>query len=111
MHKFAAHAVTFSLALFTLQDGPPDKTTAIPAVRAAGPVKAAETAKEVSTGKPGGPAKGLAGTKAADAGQAPAKAADGAKTPAKATGAGQAAAPAKAAEAKPCEPVKPCSID
>jgi hypothetical protein len=98
MTNVIAHAVVASLALFTLSDGPADRTS--PAVHQAGaPVKGATAAS------PGEVSKGASPAKAKP---------DKATEPGKATDAGTTTSPAKAAEpagAKPCEPVKPCAVD
>lgn len=90
MNKLIAHAVTASLALFTLSDGPADKAEA-PASAPREADKGASTARPVETAKP-------AATKPTAAKPMAAKTAPPART-------------AEPAGPKPCEPVKPCPID
>jgi hypothetical protein len=96
MNSLIAHVVIASLALFTLPDGPADKPLAPPATKAAEPVKGG------SAPTAGDQVKGQAPVKVAR----PGPAVEPATVEAKKT-----AAPAKAADVKPCEPVKPCSVD
>jgi hypothetical protein len=100
MNKLIAHAVTASLALFTLSDGPADKAEA----QASAP---REQAKGASTARPDATAKPAATKPAAASAAAPARPAEQGK----AAGTASASAPAKPADPKPCEPIKPCSID
>jgi hypothetical protein len=107
MNKLFAHAVTASLALFTLADGPADRAEA-PASAPREPDQGASTARPVETAKPAG--AGPAAAKPAAAGPAAAKAAPPA-TAAEPGKAASASATARPADPKPCEPIKPCSID
>jgi hypothetical protein len=117
MHTLIAHAVVVSLALFTVADGPSDRPGAgSPATGTAmrpdkvGPASPASATAKVSTpAKPASP----------DTAAAPGRAADGGKvdgldkkvSPARLKDGGASPAPVKAGDEKPCEPVKPCSID
>jgi hypothetical protein len=102
MRKIIAHAVTASLALFTLSDGPADKAAATPASKSGEPVKGPAASGPGEGGKGAAPAKAAQG-KPVGPGHAP--------EATKAVAPAKAAEPAKPADAKPCEPIKPCAID
>ncbi len=87
MHKLT-QTVVASLALFTLSDGPAEKAAQPPAT-ASSPARPG-SAKPATAARP-------APAKAEPAKAEPAKAAPATTTP--------------PAAAKPCEPVKPCTID
>ncbi len=101
MKDIVAHVVAASLALFVLTGGPAGQSAAMPAPKAAEPVRGVAAT-------PAEPGKGAAAARAAPGKPAaPGHATD----PGKAVAPVKAAEPSRAADSRPCEPIKPCAID
>ncbi len=124
MLRAIPHAVVASLAIFTLSDGPVEKAEApapgagqaVKPARAAPPPRQVEPEQGRGVVKATSPSQGRSNKSQGQAAKAPAQGSSKAPSQGSA-GERTQAVPAKAAasavhaDAKPCEPVKPCSID